>query len=218
MEWIKIMNVESELMLTDNKRQFNIIVDDNTFISGEYICQNLVCNYYNWMYPLYGSSDNINILITMWKKYVNEWQHSIDVMYHALYADYELLNNYNMVENESIGRKIDKTVTTPTATTTQNYQSTTFDNADLRDVDKTTNTTTGTTTVTPSNSQNIDKLGNGYNSGDERILTRSGNIGVTTSQQMIQSELELRKQSVANWILEMFVRQYMYMCDYECFT
>jgi hypothetical protein len=44
--------------------------------------------------------------------------------------------------------------------------------------------------------------------GSQRELTRSGNIGVTTSQQMLQSEIDLRvKYSFANFFCDLFARE-----------
>lgn len=50
-------------------------------------------------------------------------------------------------------------------------------------------------TDTDTESQHIDTHETEYDSGTEHHLTRKGNIGVTTSQQMIESELELRKNN-----------------------
>lgn len=44
----------------------------------------------------------------------------------------------------------------------------------------------------------------------DRTLTRSGNIGVTTSQQMIQSELELRKVDLYNYFVQPFLDNYSF--------
>lgn len=47
------------------------------------------------------------------------------------------------------------------------------------------------------------------NTGTETITNKtSGNIGVTTSQQMIESELEMRKKQVVFSFLDMFAKQY----------
>lgn len=44
--------------------------------------------------------------------------------------------------------------------------------------------------------------------GSQRELTRTGNIGVTTSQQMLQSEIDLRvKYSFANFFCDLFARE-----------
>ena len=131
-------------------------------------------------------------------------------MYDALYSDYNPLHNYDMNENESIGRKIDKTVTTPTGTTTQTNKSTTFDDTTYRDVEEITNSVNMSTEVTPNNTQTIENIEGNFNNAEIRKLSRSGNIGVTTSQQMIESEIELRKKSIADWLIEFFVKKYMY--------
>ena len=211
MTWTKIQTIEDGLMTTSTQDFFNISVGENIFIDGSYVCINFVTKYNNWYFPVVMDTDPTHNFILLWQKYIAEWQHSIDSMYNALYSKYEPIQNYNMTEKESVGRKIDKTVTTPTGTTTQSYKSTTFDDANLRNVDETTNTTSMTTTVTPANTQTIPDISGSFNNGETRKLTRSGNIGVTTSQQMIESELEMRKKSVANWLIEFFVKSYMYM-------
>lgn len=211
MTWMKIQTIETDLLSTSTPDYFNISVDGNLFIDGTYVCMNFVTKYNAWYFPVVAAGVPTHNLVVLWQNYVKEWKHSIDSMYHALYADYEPLHNYDMIENESVGRKIDKTVTTPAGTTTQSYKSTTFDDATLRNVDETTNTSSMTTTVTPANTQSIPDISGSFNNGETRKLTRSGNIGVTTSQQMIESELELRKKSVANWLIEFFVKSYFYM-------
>lgn len=213
MTWAKIQTIEKDLLNQSTQSFFDVKSGDNKFIDGAYICIQFVTKYNSWYYPIFTDSTNIFNLEYLWQNYISEWQHSIDSMCKALYAEYEPLHNYDMIENESVGRKLDKTVTTPTGTTTQNYKSTTFDDETLRNVDETTNTSSMTTTVTPANTQTIPDISGSFNNGETRKLTRSGNIGVTTSQQMIESELELRKKSVANWLIEFFVKSYMYMLE-----
>lgn len=65
--------------------------------------------------------------------------------------------------------------------------------------DDTTKTDNYTTTGTESN--NVDTNRTINSTGTEK-LTRSGNIGVTTSQQMIESEISLRKLDIINMIYE----------------
>lgn len=65
--------------------------------------------------------------------------------------------------------------------------------------DNTTKTDDYTTTGTESN--NVDTNRTIKATGTEK-LTRSGNIGVTTSQQMIESEISLRKLDIINIIYE----------------
>lgn len=59
-----------------------------------------------------------------------------------------------------------------------------------------TNNTTDATTYGKSDKESIDLSdATNYNNTNTRDLRRHGNIGVTTSQQMIESELELRKKN-----------------------
>lgn len=51
----------------------------------------------------------------------------------------------------------------------------------------------------------------GLDTGREHVLSRKGNIGVTTSQQMITSEMELRRQ---DFILQYIRRFIAYHCSY----
>lgn len=44
---------------------------------------------------------------------------------------------------------------------------------------------------------------------NEHVLTRTGNIGVTTSQQMIESELNLRRYQLLSEIVGQFARDYL---------
>ena len=50
--------------------------------------------------------------------------------------------------------------------------------------------------------------GSGYNRLDQHHLRRTGNIGVTTSQQMIGSELELRKTELLSDFVHRFVHRH----------
>ncbi len=210
MKWAKIQTIENDLLNSEFSTYFNVTVNNNVFVNGTYVCINLVTMFNSWSFPVFTDDSTIQNLISLWQTYIKEWQHSIDKMYDALYSNYNPLHNYDMIENESIGRKIDKTVTTPTGTTTQTNKSTTFDDTAYRDVEEITNSVNMTTEVTPNNTQTIDNIEGNFNNAEIRKLSRSGNIGVTTSQRMIESEIELRKKSIADWLIEFFVRKYMY--------
>lgn len=69
--------------------------------------------------------------------------------------------------------------------------------------DDTTNESTSSSNNTNSNNENEDTL---Y--GYTRKLQRSGNIGVTTSQQMIQSELDLRMQNLFDYFVTPWIKRY----------
>lgn len=108
-------------------------------------------------------------------KYKDSW----NKLYNSLFADYNPIENYSMVENENIGSKV-------TSTTSTNQKQFGFNS--VEGSDSTSDTGTATT--------------QGDYNDNHRQLTRSGNIGVTTSQQMIESEIELRKKNLYNIIFD----------------
>lgn len=87
---------------------------------------------------------------------------------------------YGFNSSESVGDSTDST--TNTTSTTATGSSTRTDNLTDSRTDNTTRTRT----------DNLSESESGTHS-DTRTLTRSGNIGVTTSQQMIEAERELNK-------------------------
>lgn len=124
----------------------------------------------------------------------------------ALQLAYEPLQNYSMTETEEVDGTNTGTVgnvSSLTASGSRNDRTTTeaesnklvygfdsstaspsedqIDSGTVVDAETTTDSQSGTSTRTDNLAHSLD-----------RILTRSGNIGVTTSQQMLQSELEIR--------------------------
>ena len=96
------------------------------------------------------------------------------------------------------------TITTKSDVTS--YESNTFSDADKVTTDesaRTTTTTLGERTDIRTEKEHIDTF-------KKRI---HGNIGVTTSQQMIESELELRKRNVVTEYLTEFATMYFFIDD-----
>lgn len=75
-------------------------------------------------------------------------------------------------------------------------------------------TQASTTAEEETNSQFNNSSGKeGNNSGTDNFTRDShihGNIGVTTSQQMIQSEIELRKFNIYNYIADLYAKEFIY--------
>ena len=46
----------------------------------------------------------------------------------------------------------------------------------------------------------------------ERTLHTHGNIGVTTNNQLIEAEIEMRKLSLAEMIIDDIINEYTYYC------
>lgn len=102
-------------------------------------------------------------------RFAEPWKRRLAV----LASEYTPTDNYNMVERETIDRSIDEQDSSNTSTGASVYGF---------NADEPTPTGTGTDTTS------IQRTGSNT---DERDLTRRGNIGVTTTQQMLESEIKL---------------------------
>ena len=174
--------VESET----NAELYKILVTDKEALTIDY----LLNRYDRIMSPLWvrlfehyddleDTSKKIADVIKM--KYLFGWNKLAE----ALFSDYNPIENYNMKEN----RKTDfeeHTVTDSSETVTNKYSG--FNTNEMKDVSK--SETEGDIDTT--------KTDTGTSANNE--LTRSGNIGVTTSQQMIESEYNLRKKNLLDLI------------------
>lgn len=108
------------------------------------------------------------------RKFKDNWNKTHEVYF---VESYDPLHNYNMTESENVNTKI-------STITNDNTYGFNTDNEDGVPKDK--------NVVTQEGSNNDNK----------RNMTRSGNIGVTTSQKMLTDELKLRTYNFINKIYE----------------
>lgn len=166
--------------------------------SGGKLCSNFVSN--NFGENTYLGDDDVEYLaIALRAIFIDNW----DKLYNALVADYNPIHNYNMVEREDSNMIGDKNETL------QTEKDTTYT---PRSVTKTNEFVYGYNTDKgggePSSRTEVEQGGNDVTSvsggedssetenREEHITrTRSGNIGVTTTQKMILEEMEIRKSS-----------------------
>lgn len=186
-------------------------------------------DYYTWYItiPRYYTENHRETLYTipaaaeylrnLWTHYCNVHLDNLRRAYQALQAEYDPISNYDMKEEGADGRRKDQqstsNTTTGTSTTTSSAYKTGFGSVAETLTDKVTNSQTAypsvTVTETPTNTQSISYDGDtktGYHEGTEHFLKRSGNIGVTTSQQMIESEIQLRKADLLRDYVTAFMR------------
>lgn len=143
---------------------------------------NRFINYYidNLSYSLMNATISANEQLSkvILNKFLDKWNRIAN----AFLSDYNPINNYDMVENEG---------------TSVNMKS----NTETSDTQKYAGFNSGTTLPTATESEgSSETTGTEEYNNSARELTRSGNIGVTTSQQMIQSEIELRKHNLIDII------------------
>ena len=120
-------------------------------------------------------------------KYSVQWKK----VYDALITEYKPLENYSMVEN----REHDNTVKQNTDLTTSVDNQNGLHGFNSSASNPTTDND-GSTTVSG------DKDKNYQSDIGEESTTRTGNIGVTTSQQMLESEIKLRQYNFINQIFD----------------
>ena len=181
---------------------------DEFFGSFFFFCSSFTLNAKN---PLVKKFDSYNKLMS------SNLKSQLDVMK----ATYNPIENYDnneestttiglKEENFKKGTNTDTTEVGQGQITTKSditsYESNTFADADKVTTDesaRTTTTTLGERTDIRTEKEHIDKF-------EKRI---HGNIGVTTSQQMIESELELRKRNVVTEYLTEFATMYFFIDD-----
>lgn len=134
------------------------------------------------------------VMALLWSRYGANW----NKRYAALQTEYNPLENYSMVETETVdgtntgtqatAETVDRDTSAQTDTeatgSIYGYDSSTPSPSDKQESSV---TSSGTEDVARNNTR-TDNLAH----SEDRELTRAGNIGVTTSQQMLQAELDIR--------------------------
>ena len=164
--------------------------------------------YFNFIYISSDVTEVASIISNLAEIYNNEYTTKVSM----LLLDYNPIENYNSSETESTTSENtttsgnENTTTTTTNSTTENSGDTTnkvspYDSENFNNDNNT--TTTNTTTGNATDTTTINDSGNMSSNGtSSRTLTRKGNIGVTTTQQMIESEYELRAKNLVFEFLE----------------
>ena len=164
--------------------------------------------YFNFIYISSDVTEVASIISNLAEIYNNEYTTKVSM----LLLDYNPIENYNSSETESTTSENtttsgnENTTTTTTNSTTENSGDTTnkvspYDSENFNNDNNT--TTTNTTTGNATDTTTINDSGNMSSNGtSSRTLIRKGNIGVTTTQQMIESEYELRAKNLVFEFLE----------------
>lgn len=214
---------------------FDIKVGGATILSGEYVTNYMIYTYdgYCTRAPLY----------MLWITYVNVHSTDFTKAYNAWTTNYDPLQNYDSCETnvylqndgvETVRVNHGKVNTTAASTKTgeiptmTNYVTTDDSTTPRIDTQSTstgvtTDTESGSTATTTEHSPSSLTVDNVEYTADyvkAEINKKSGNIGVTTSQQMLQSEVELRLNPLVMQYIDAFMRDYTYYvsrewCDYD---
>ena len=177
-------------------------------ISSLEVYTTFTIKYFNFIYISSDVTEVASIISNLAEIYNNEYTTKVSM----LLMDYNPIENYNSSETETSTSENtttsgnENTTTTTTNSTTKNSGDTTnkvspYDSENFNNDNNT--TTTNTTTGNATDTTTINDSGNISSNGtSSRTLTRKGNIGVTTTQQMIESEYELRAKNLVFEFLE----------------
>lgn len=170
--------------------------------------------------PETGEELHGGFIFSEWLNFIARNGENLKRMIDALYAEYNPIENYNMREQGATGTKQDKQTTTPNGTIT--IETTPYATGiNSTGAGAQTGKTSTTTMYNGANSEttygntmtiknNDDLIETGFNKGEQHYLKRSGNIGVTTSAQMIEQELKLRVVDLIAEFVKRFFDSYCY--------
>lgn len=159
--------------------------------------------------------------------YIYTNKESINRIYAALKEEYKILDNYNGTETETvtssgsgtstIGAQTSSSTTGAQTSTSTSSTSPWNEGGNFTEAEKTSEDAGART-----DSANVGARddSSSFSNSETRTLNRHGNLGVTTSQQMIDSELRLRFQNAFfDKLWEMIVVNMFIFCDegYEPF-
>lgn len=171
-------------------------------ISSSEVYTTFTFKYFNFIYISSDVTEVASIISNLAEIYNNEYTTKVSM----LLMDYNPIENYNSSETETTTTENatttgnENTTTSTTNSTTENSGVTTnkvspYDSENFNNDNNT--TTTNTTSGNATDTTTINDSGNMTSNGtSSRTLTRKGNIGVTTTQQMIESEYELRAKNL----------------------
>lgn len=144
---------------------------------------------------LYPDADFLSNMLSIWS---NKWLHTFERWLKALSVDYNPLDNYNRYEEWTDGKSNQGSVTLSGSTTGTSEDSVSAFNSSTYQPDSK-NTTSNTSTSRQANDLQEDIEHSGH---------LWGNIGVTTSQQMLEAEFEVAKWNIYEHITDIFIKEF----------
>lgn len=209
---------ESGIADTDNILQITVdgdeIVDYNTVYNlwtkrQDYVYSQSKLNHFY----LRGEEIDGGYIFADWSDFIARNGENLVRMLAALYSTYNPISNYDMIEKAIDGETLDEIEIMPSGKTiTKSYAAGLNSSGDGALTNK--NETTfenAKSTTSPKNTKSVtldsETLAN-VHKATQHILTRSGNIGVTTSAQMITQEIKLRVVDLIDDFVKRFFDKY----------
>lgn len=144
---------------------------------------------------LYADADFMKDAIGVWSK---KWYRTFQKWYEALQIDYSPLENYDRKEEwTDTGEGSNSGTNTGSASDQTDYSVTAYEDDKLHQKDRTKGSSSSTM-----------RASGEYENENVHTGRVHGNIGVTTSQQMLQSELEIAEWNLVQHIADLFISEF----------
>ena len=164
---------------------------------------------------LYSNPDFFQNMIKIWSNKWNrtftKWQTALSIKYDPLY-NYHRTEEYDDTRNEKEGIKKNENVTAHDTSVSSGAGETTntksaYDSATYTPHDKSNSSSSGDN----NSDSNTNVMGNQNRDRTETLKHRAhlyGNIGVTTSQQMLHDELDIAQWNIYEHITDLFLEEF----------
>ena len=155
--------------------------------------------------------DMIKIWSNKWQRTFTKWQTALSIKYDPLY-NYDRTEEYDDTRSEKEGINKNESVTAHDSSISSGTGETTntksaYDSASYAPHDKSNSTSSGSN----SSDSNTSVAGNQNRDRTETLKHRAhlyGNIGVTTSQQMLHDELDIAQWNIYEHITDLFLEEF----------
>ena len=168
---------------------------------------------------LYADPDFMQFLIGPWS---DKWMHTMERWQKALSIEYNPLENYDRMEDWTDEMKssdmkmdqlLDNTITDAVSSSSGSGSNegkrSAYDSSSYENVDKAETTSEGTNSSIGQEMKSANQTGMTDHSEDTKRSGRAhGNIGVTTSQQMLESEIEIARFNLYDEISYLFLSEF----------
>lgn len=138
----------------------------------------------------------------------SEFSESWKKVFKALAIEYKPLENYNMIENYNDYYIKDKNTIKHGGTDISTNYTTSFDDSTFRNDTQTENNIADV--ITEYSNTQTDENNIASNEIHKTKNEKSGNLGVTTSQQMLQSEIDIRLKNYVKMFVKSFINEIAY--------
>ena len=218
---IERFNVSESLSKLTDFSELDCKIGNETLIDGNFVAEFFDEFFGSFFFFCSSFTLTRNPLVKKFDSYNKLMKSNLKSQLDVMKSAYNPIENYDSneeststiglkEENFKKGTNIDKTEVGQGTITTKNdvtsYESNTFAEANKVTTDesaRTTTTTMGERSDIRTEKEHVDKF----------VKHIHGNIGVTTSQQMIESELELRKRNIVTEYLTEFATMYFFIDD-----